>query len=477
MHGIYHITRQPRLSPSNGWALHCREWLAYPYLTAVYRQTRTIAREGKMPLQGISLWSASWQHSRSRRATRAEVDLPWGQARIRAGSWLRFGAVAVCILLAANSIACGGEGEPVVQPEAKAGSLEQPSQPLADENADVQDDIAVPGAQVDELDARLQEIEGAAASKAKPVSPGKEQWAQCKADRSSLPEGTVLERTARLAEDSGDEVHFIDHPGRRDRTVLVTPREFIDGETPLIVSLHGYGGDSADHASYVPFHQRVNTHGFALLLPNGALDAPGNPFWNPTDHCCDGGKTGEDDVAYLTDLVSEANKVKDFGPIYFFGYSNGGFMAHHMACKGLAGVRAVASLAGTSYVEDSSCAGAPPVSVLHVHGTADSVIQFAGDESEASTESGGQRAFYLGAWDMVVRWSQLAGCDWPEIPEPYATLDLDQYAACSETKAFRLESGCAENINIELWVGEGSGHAPGYGDAFVDALLGWLLSQ
>ena len=27
--------------------------------------------------------------------------------------------------------------------------------------------------------------------------------------------------------------------------------------------------------------------------------------------------------------------IKDFGPVYFFRYSNGGFMAHRIACKGL----------------------------------------------------------------------------------------------------------------------------------------------
>ena len=38
-------------------------------------------------------------------------------------------------------------------------------------------------------------------------------------------------------------------------------------------------------------------------------------------------------------------------------------------------------------------------------------------------------------------------------------------------------SGCADGIVVELWKGVGSSHAPGYGDAFVDALVGSLLSQ
>ncbi len=177
----------------------------------------------------------------------------------------------------------------------------------------------------------------------------------------------------------------------------------------------------------MPLHERVNTHGFALLLPNGTPDGEGNRFWNPTDQCCDLGKTGEDDVAYLTELVARARTVRDFGPVYFFGYSSGGFMSYHMACKSLPGLRAVASFAGTSYVEDSSCEGAPPVSVLHIHGTADAVILYEGDEIERNATGAGEPAFYAGARDMVMRWSRRAGCDWPEYPQPDATLDLDRY--------------------------------------------------
>ncbi len=376
--------------------------------------------------------------------------------------------------------ACTGGGEDsaqeerVLELEAKLHSLEAALEALADENAELRGEIAILGESLDDLDERLRELEEVT-SKVESVFPDKGQWT--KDERVSLPEGTVLERTVRMVEDSGGEVHYVDHSEREDRSVLVTPVEFVEGETPLIVSLHGFGGNSADQIAYVPLHERVNTDGFALLLPNGTVDSEGNRFWNPTDQCCDGGKSGEDDVAYLTELVEAARKVKEFGPVYFFGYSNGGFMSYHMACKGLPGLRAVASLAGTSYVADSSCDGAAPVSVLHIHGTADDVILFEGDATEPDPKGDIEPAFYAGAQEMVTRWSRRAGCEWPEKPQPYSTLDLDQFVPGTETQAFRLESGCAEGINIELWMGEGSGHSPNYGEAFVDALVRWFLAQ
>ena len=384
-------------------------------------------------------------------------------------------AAAVCVLLATALLACGdyATDERVLELEAETRTLEASLEALADENADLKGQIAVLRGRLNDQEALLQEI-NEFASKMESDLYSKEEWSKGKSEQ--LPEGTVLERTAKLAEDAGGDVHYVDHAARGARTVLVTPLMFVDGETPLIVSLHGFGGNSADHSVYFPLHERVNSDGFALLLPNGTPNGEGNPFWNPTDDCCDGGKSGEDDVAYLTELVAAAGKVREFGPVYFFGYSNGGFMSHHMACKGLPGLRAVASLAGTSYVEDSSCEGAPPVSVLHVHGLEDEVILFEGDQTEPDSKSG-ERAFYAGARDMAMRWGEIAGCDWPEDPQPYASLDLDSYVQGPEAQAFRLESGCTEGISIELWVGVGSSHAPGYGEAFMDALLAWLLSQ
>ena len=307
------------------------------------------------------------------------------------------------------------------------------------------------------------------------IKEDKAEWADSKGDGRKIEGDSVVEATARMAEDAGGQMRSIEHAGRGDRTVLVIPQEFVDGETPLIVSLHGFGSNSFYQSSYLPLHERVNADGFALLLPNGVRDAAGNRFWNPTDHCCEGGKSGEDDVAYLTELVAEAGKIREFGQIYFFGYSNGGFMSHHMACKGLPGLRAVASLAGTSYVEDSSCEDALPVSVLQIHGTEDSVIMYEG--AETGPKGGGERAFSASAQEMVARWSEISGCDWPDDPTPYATFDLDEWVPGSETQAFRLESGCGGGISIELWKGVGSGHSPAMGEPFVDALVAWLLAQ
>ena len=65
----------------------------------------------------------------------------------------------------------------------------------------------------------------------------------------------------------------------------------------------------------------------------------------------------------------------------------------------ISGIRAVASLASTSYLEDSICNGAPPVSVLHFHGTTDDVIRFDGDEIEAGPKGYGDNFI-----DALLNW-------------------------------------------------------------------------
>ena len=334
------------------------------------------------------------------------------------------------------------------------------------------------GEQLDDLDTRMEELEATAFEMGWSL-PAKEDWTKSDDKPPALGEGTVLERTRSLAEAAGGEVYNIDNSESEERAILVMPREPIDGN-PLIVSLHGYGSNSADHSRSFPLHSKVVSRGFGLLLPNGTPDSEGNPAWNPTDRISSSGKASADDAAYLAGLVARARELKNFGPVYIFGYSNGGFMAYHIACKGLPGLRAIASLAGTSYVDDTACEGAAPVSVRHIHGGADEVILFNGKAAEPGLESDGGSPSYASAQEMLKRWGQRAGCEWPRNSEQfahYATLDLDQYVQGPETLTFRTGLGCPEGINIELWSGPSSGHSPGYGDAFVGALLDWLVSQ
>ena len=433
--------------------------------------------------------------------------------------------LAACFALAATLLSCGGGDhdrmteDRLLSLEAKAHSREEAIGALADENARLKSELAAlqeqqasfvqsPKASTPIREYREEEVEyekgqeqllaaleeGHVRSSQRledlevqvagveddmaelgDILPLMETWLAKQDKNTVIVEETALDRTRQIAEAAGGEVYNIDSREQEERAILVLPLQPIEG-APLILSLHGYGGNSADHSLYVPLHEHVNSRGFGLLLPNGTPDGDGNPSWNPTHQATDGAKASADDYAYLSGLVARVKELKDFGPVYIFGYSNGGFMAYHMACNGLPGLRAVASLAGTSYYKDSECEGAPPVSVLHVHSMGDPVIRFHGSE-ESQLPALTAHESYVGAKDMFYRWGQRAGCDLDSTKDGEQLLDLDAYVEGAETFTYRFTDGCAEGITVEMWSSDEGGHTPGYGDTFMSALLDWLLSQ
>ena len=59
------------------------------------------------------------------------------------------------------------------------------------------------------------------------------------------------------------------------------------------------------------------------------------------------------------------------------GYSNGGFMAHRLACDA-SDLVTKCQLAGTSWAQLERCAPTNPVSILQVHGTWDMITRYEG---------------------------------------------------------------------------------------------------
>ena len=450
------------------------------------------------------------------------------------------GLIAVCVLLAATLAACGGKdsdaatGDRVLGLEAKVHALEESLEASGEENVTQRAELATlrleqaeyvqaqeaaeaagesekeaAAAQAERLTAleeeqarnaeRLSELEetsGTTSAAIIDLEAGLAELEMSDAEiegifalveaaytdldaRIALLEGSGIERTLTLAESGGGQAQIINFGaayGAAKSAVLVLPDPLPEGKLPLIVSLHGFGSDSFYHSRYIPLHDRVNRDGFALLLPNGTADPDGNRFWNATGWCCDLYGSGVDDVESLSALIEEASGEFDMGPVYFFGHSNGGFMAYRMACESLPGLRAVASLAGTGYLDETRCDGAALVSVLHIHGQADRVIRFHGsEESQLPAMTPNER--YAGAKDMYWRWGQRAGCapNSEEYGEEH--LDLDADIEGPETFTYSFTEGCAEGITVELWSSDQGGHTPGYGDAFADALLEWLLAQ
>jgi polyhydroxybutyrate depolymerase len=237
--------------------------------------------------------------------------------------------------------------------------------------------------------------------------------------------------------------------------VLDVPPSFDDGrDYPLILALHGFGGNGFQHQAYFGLGKLVDMDEALMIAPDGITDSSGRQFWNADSQCCDFGGKNPDDVGYLGKLVDDiiAAWPVDKKRVVIIGHSNGGYMAYRMACERPDVITAIAGLAGAASSTPSACTPGRSVNVLHIHGTADAVVP------------------YSVAEPSVAQWTGHGGCG--------ATLtagamhDLDNTLAGSETQA--LTAACPAGVAVELWKMEGGSHIPNFGPGFTPALWQWL---
>lgn len=256
--------------------------------------------------------------------------------------------------------------------------------------------------------------------------------------------------------------------GRGPVTIHV-PSSYQPGTpTAVVMLLHGYTSSGAETEAYLQLQPWAERLGFIYLHPDGTSDFLGNNFWNATNACCDFFGTGVDDSGYLRALLDEVASQLTIDPerIFILGHSNGGFMAHRMACDHAGLVRAIASLAGATYDNPASCAPQAPVRVLQIHGTADGTIGYNG----GFTPSGQ----YPGAIATVETWAEENGCALtPDTSLP--AIDLEGALAGAETTITRYPEGCAEGGSAELWTIVGGGHVPALSASFNLLVLDFLL--
>ncbi len=228
--------------------------------------------------------------------------------------------------------------------------------------------------------------------------------------------------------------------------------------TPLVLVLHGYSASGQGQAAYFGLLADADEHGYLLAYPDGTVDSSGNRFWNATDACCNFYGRSVDDVAYLGAVIDDvaARYNVDARRVFVVGHSNGGFMAHRLACDLSGRLAAAVSLAGAVWKQPDKCQPASKVAVLQVHGDADDTILYAGN------------AAYPSALETVALWAQRNGCGGALMPSG-PDKDLDTSLAGAETVTEGHEE-CAPGGAADLWTIRGGRHVPALGPAWADAL-------
>jgi polyhydroxybutyrate depolymerase len=149
-----------------------------------------------------------------------------------------------------------------------------------------------------------------------------------------------------------------------------------DAGAPLVVALHGGGGTPDGFASYTRLPAAAASHGFIVAYPEGTAGAAGLRAWNAGGCCGTAQSSQVDDVGFIAALRTQVTARLRVNSTTLTGHSNGAILAYRFACERAAEVDGIAIYAGTLFV--NPCAPSQPVSLLHIHGLADTNLPFAG---------------------------------------------------------------------------------------------------
>jgi polyhydroxybutyrate depolymerase len=155
------------------------------------------------------------------------------------------------------------------------------------------------------------------------------------------------------------------------------------GPRPALLAFHGGTGTAMGMAASSQLAKFAQERQIYAVFPEGSGTLQ---TFNGGACCGTAQSQNVDDVAFTRAVIADvrANYGIDAARIYATGFSNGGIMAHRLACglaDQLAGVAPVGGAsgefdgAGTRYY---TCSPARPITVLHIHATNDRNYPYAG---------------------------------------------------------------------------------------------------
>lgn len=232
----------------------------------------------------------------------------------------------------------------------------------------------------------------------------------------------------------GSSSHTIKTPkGERTYRTYVPANLDTSSPAPLVVMLHGgFGSAQQAEASY-GWDAKAEAEGFVVVYPNGAGKA-----WNAGSCCGNPARDAVDDVGFITQTVAVVEQHISIDPrrVFVTGMSNGAMMAERLACETKL-FAAAASVAGAQMVP---CSDPAPVSMLHIHGTADRNVPMDGSPGNGR----GHVPAHPTTVATIEAWRRLLGCGTPE--------------TVTDGKVTRSTSACPSGRAVELITVAGAGH-------------------
>lgn len=165
------------------------------------------------------------------------------------------------------------------------------------------------------------------------------------------------------------------------RVYSVVVPDKVDGTAgaPLLVALHGSGGDMKNFAEETKLGKLGFDEGFITVF--GQADGK-DSNWK-AGNCCGDNPESVSDVKYLRDVIEdvESKYNVDRSRVFVVGFSAGGIMAYRAACELSDVVTGVGVVAGSLGVE--GCSPENPVYLIHLHNSLDKTVPFNGGKGDS----------------------------------------------------------------------------------------------
>jgi polyhydroxybutyrate depolymerase len=239
------------------------------------------------------------------------------------------------------------------------------------------------------------------------------------------------------------------HDGISRSYVLRLPEQNLKAgqRLPLVLVLHGGGGNADNAERMTGFTEKGRKEGFIVVYPEGTGRMKNMLLtWNAV-HCCGSAmKNKVDDAGFIRALIDHLARRYpiDTKRIYATGMSNGGMMTHQLGIELADRLAAIAPVVATVFGDEKKPSHA--VSALMINGALDRNVPPEGNMP------GGRGAK---AWDgtptrpalsQSTFWAAANGCK----PEPFQ----------SETRAWtHWRYVCPSDRAVELYLVKDNGHA------------------
>ena len=239
--------------------------------------------------------------------------------------------------------------------------------------------------------------------------------------------------------------------GERRHYLLYVPKTYdTSKQTPLVISIHGYGGFPENQSSVSGWNKLADQYGFIVVYPAGT----GFPLHWRASGTADSYK----EVDFINQLIDTLEGEYNIDPqrIYANGHSNGGGMTFMLTCTLSDRIAAAGSVSGGYLYPWSQCQNQRAVPLIAFHGTADPVVPYTGGPS---------RLFDLPFVDVPTWIGQYAAHN--------SCLSTAQDLPAVKEVTGVQYSGCSGGADVVFYTLNGDGHAwPGSTSLLPKAVVG-----